>query len=162
MSPRRAGPGPSRGTATAHFVLAFGALLVVAPVLWVIAAGFRTQISLLMGEVLFTPSLASFREVLFSKTSDFLLNYRNSILVGLASTAISLTAGTMAAWSLYRMRWPRCVIHGFPGWARLPDAPAGRAAPGAWYRMARSVGLRTRCSASCSPMRRSTCRWRYG
>ncbi len=52
------------------------------PVIWVIAAGFRTQISLLTGEFLFTPVLSNFAEVLFSKTSDFLVNYRNSMIVG--------------------------------------------------------------------------------
>jgi ABC-type spermidine/putrescine transport system permease subunit I len=49
-------------------------LLVVLPFLWVVAAGFRTQINLLMGEVWFEPTLAAYREVLFSRTSDFLLN----------------------------------------------------------------------------------------
>ncbi len=70
------------------------------PVVWVVAAGFRTQISLLIGEFFFTPNLDNFREVLFSKTSDFLLNYRNSVIVGLASTLLCLArrdAGRMVA-----------------------------------------------------------------
>ena len=58
------------------------ALIVLVPVVWIVAAGFRTQISLLIGEFFFTPVLTNFTEVLFSKTSDFLVNYRNSLIVG--------------------------------------------------------------------------------
>ena len=57
-----------------HLSLAAAALDVIAPVDLTVAAGFRTQISLLMGDVLFTPIWSNFAEVLFSKTSDFLLN----------------------------------------------------------------------------------------
>jgi multiple sugar transport system permease protein len=57
------------------------ALVVLTPVLWVIAAGFRTQIALLIGEFWFTPVLTSFQEVLFSKTSVFLTNFGNALVV---------------------------------------------------------------------------------
>ena len=66
--------------------LLLGGLLVVLPFAWVVSAGFRTQISLLMGDAWFTPTLAAFEEVLFSRTSTFLHNARNSVVVGLAST----------------------------------------------------------------------------
>ncbi|MFI5015323.1 MAG: carbohydrate ABC transporter permease [Hyphomicrobiales bacterium] len=124
-----------------HLILFTAALVVVTPVLWVIAAGFRTQISLLVGDLLFTPTLASFREVLFSKTSDFLLNYRNSIVVGLSSMAICLAAATLAAWSLHRMRWPRWTVHGFLAWALAFQMIPPVALASAWYTLARLVGL---------------------
>ena len=47
-------------------LIAVGAGILV-PVIWVITAGFRTQISLLTGEFLFTPVLSNFTEVLFSR-----------------------------------------------------------------------------------------------
>lgn len=125
----------------AHAVLVFAAAIVVAPVLWVVAAGFRTQISLLMGDFAFTPVLMNFAEVLFSKTSDFLLNYRNSIFVGLTSTALCLTIGTLGAWSLHRMRWPFWVRHAFLGWALVFHMIPPIALAQAWYVMARGVGL---------------------
>ncbi len=77
-----------RGDVLVYVVLSIAAAVVVAPVIWVIAAGFRTQISLLMGQFFFTPVLMNFAEVLFSKTSDYLINYRNSLFVGVASTAL--------------------------------------------------------------------------
>ncbi|PZO81194.1 MAG: carbohydrate ABC transporter permease, partial [Mesorhizobium amorphae] len=124
-----------------HAVLAMSALLVVVPVVWTVAAGFRTQISLLMGETLFTPVLFNFAEVLFSKTSDFLLNYRNSILVGVVSTVLCLVIGTLAAWSLRRMRWPRWVPNIFLAWMLIFHMIPPVALASAWYTMARTVGL---------------------
>ncbi|CAH1648128.1 MAG: carbohydrate ABC transporter permease [Chelatococcus sp.] len=124
-----------------HAFLIAAAIAVVAPVVWVIAAGFRTQISLLTGEFFFTPVLTSFTEVLFSKTSDFLVNYRNSLIVGLISTALCLVIATLAAWSLHRMRWPRWVVHVFLAWALLFHMIPPIALAGAWFTMARAVGL---------------------
>jgi multiple sugar transport system permease protein len=137
---RRAPPLDTRGLLS-HAVLIAAAILVIVPVVWVVAAGFRTQISLLTGELLFTPVLTSFAEVLFSKTSDFLINYRNSLIVGLASTALCLVTATLAAWSLHRMRWPGWVVHIFLAWALLFHMIPPIALAGAWFTMARMVGL---------------------
>lgn len=121
-------------------LIAVGAAILV-PVIWVISAGFRTQISLLTGEFLFSPVLSNFTEVLFSKTSDFLVNYRNSLIVGSASTVLCLAIATLAAWSLARLDWPRWVVHVFLGWALLFQMLPPLALAGAWYTMARAVGL---------------------
>ncbi|MCB1493239.1 MAG: carbohydrate ABC transporter permease [Rhodobiaceae bacterium] len=124
-----------------YTALIVAAAIVVTPVLWIVAAGFRTQISLLMGQVFFNPILANFSEVLFSKASDFLINFRNSAVVGILSTAICVAAGTLAAWSLERMRWPRWVAHSFLGWVMIFQMIPPVALASAWYTMARSVGL---------------------
>ena len=128
-------------TAGAHAVLIAAGALVLVPVFWVAAAGFKTHISLLTGEFLFTPVWSNFSEVLFSKTSDFLLNYRNSLVVGIASTLLCLFVATLAAWSLHRMRWPAWVPHVFLGWALLFHMIPPIALAGAWFTMARTVGL---------------------
>jgi multiple sugar transport system permease protein len=130
-----------RSTLGTHVVLVLSALAVVAPVAWVVAAGFRTQISLLIGEFFFTPVLTNFEEVLFSKTSDFLLNYRNSLFVGIASTCLCVVVATLGAWSLHRMRWPAWVPAIFLAWAMLFHMIPPIALAGAWFTMARTVGL---------------------
>lgn len=124
-----------------HLALAACAVIVVAPILWTVAAGFRTQISLLMGEVLFTPIWSNFAEVLWSKTSDFLLNYRNSIIVGLLSTILCLVVATLCAFSLNRMRWPSWVPHIFLAWTMIFHMIPPVALASAWFSMARTVGL---------------------
>jgi multiple sugar transport system permease protein len=137
----RRAPVLDRRGLVSHAVLIAAAVVVIVPVVWVVAAGFRTQISLLTGEVLFTPVLTSFAEVLFSKTSDFLINYRNSLIVGLASTLLCLATATLAAWSLHRMPWPGWVVHIFLAWALLFHMIPPIALASAWFTMARMVGL---------------------
>jgi multiple sugar transport system permease protein len=124
-----------------HAVLLLAALLVLVPFLWVVAAGFRTPISLLVGETLFTPVLSNFDDVLFTKTSDFGLNFRNSLLVGLSSTVLCLVIATLAAWSLHRMRWPIWVVHSFFGWALVFHMIPPIALAGAWFALFRFIGL---------------------
>jgi multiple sugar transport system permease protein len=135
-------PVRARGTVVALYAALIAAtIVVVAPVVWVCAAGFRTQISLLMGQLFFTPVLMNFREVLFSKTSDFILNYRNSIIVGGLSTLLCVSIATLAAWSLDRMSWPRWVVHVFLGWALIFHMIPPVALASAWYTLERAVGL---------------------
>jgi multiple sugar transport system permease protein len=124
-----------------HITLAIGAALVLVPIIWTVAAGFRTQISLLMGDVLFTPIGSNFAEVLWSKTSDFLLNYRNSIIVGIASTVLCVVVATLAAFSLNRMRWPAWTVHLFLAWTMIFHMIPPVALASAWFTMARAVGL---------------------
>lgn len=124
-----------------HLVLAITAALVLVPIIWTVAAGFRTQISLLMGDVLFTPIGSNFAEVLWSKTSDFLLNYRNSIIVGVVSTVLCVVVATLAAFSLNRMRWPAWTVHLFLAWTMIFHMIPPVALASAWFSMARAVGL---------------------
>lgn len=124
-----------------HVLLGFAAIAVLAPVAWVAAAGFRTQISLLIGEFWFTPNLASFQEVLFSKTSEFLKNFGNSLVVGIISTLIVLVAATLGAWSLHRMRWPGWIKHSFLVWTLVFHMIPPITLAGAWYTLFRAIGL---------------------
>jgi multiple sugar transport system permease protein len=128
-------------SALVHAVLIGFALLILIPVIWTVAAGFRTQISLLMGDLFFTPVFFNFTEVLFSKTSDFLVNYRNSLIVGITSTVLCLVVATLAAWSLHRMRWPRWIPNIFLAWTLIFHMIPPVALASAWYTMARTVGL---------------------
>jgi multiple sugar transport system permease protein len=122
-------------------VLVLVALGIAVPIAWIGEAGFRTQISLLTGQLFFQPTLAAFQDVLFSSTSDFLLNYRNSFIIGLLSTALCVLAGTLAAWSLERLDWPGWVRHSFLGWAMVFQMIPPVALASAWFEMERAVHL---------------------
>lgn len=124
-----------------HLALVLCALVVIAPIVWTVGAGFRTQISLLMGHMTFTPIWNNFNEVLWSKTSDFLLNYRNSIIVGVASTFLCVVVATLAAFSLNRLKWPGWVVHIFLAWTMIFHMIPPVALASAWFGMARAVGL---------------------
>ena len=52
-------PSERRGVGLFHIFLLMVAVFVLVPFVWIVAAGFKTQISLLQGEIFFTPSLNS-------------------------------------------------------------------------------------------------------
>lgn len=90
--------------------LIVSAVIVLGPFLWITSAAFKRPIDILLGKVRFKPVLSNFDELLFSKGSDFALNFANSMIVGLASTAIVLVITSMAAYAMYRLKWPRWVV----------------------------------------------------
>jgi multiple sugar transport system permease protein len=108
---------------------------------WIGLAAFKTQISLMIGAVAFSPTLANFRELLFSSTSDYLVNFRNSLVIATASTLIVLVVSTLAAYSIERLGWPRWVVHVFLLGAAVFNAIPAITLVGAWYVMFRSLGL---------------------
>jgi multiple sugar transport system permease protein len=124
-----------------HAALMTAGALVVVPFLWITLAAFKTQISLMMGELTFQPTLANFDEVLFSKTSDYAANYLNSAFVASASTIAVLVVATLAAYSLGRLRWPRWTVHLVLLWAVVFHMLPPITLVGAWFTMLRTVGL---------------------
>jgi multiple sugar transport system permease protein len=123
-----------------HAVLVLGALVVILPVVWIAFAAFKTQIALLRGDLVFTPYLGNFEELLFSKASDYPANFLSSALVASVSTAVVLFIATLAAYSMYRLRWPgwvpASVLMGSLVFHMIPPITL----VGPWYVMFRSIG----------------------
>jgi len=124
-----------------HGILLLAALIVIFPFLWILSASFKKQIDLLMGRILFEPTLSSYIDVLFARTSDFVGNFGNSIIIGSVSTFLVLATATLAAFSLYRMRWPSWVLHSLLGWSIVFHMIPPITLAGAWYGMFRAIGL---------------------
>jgi len=124
-----------------HTGLAVAALIVLFPFAWIALAAFKTQISLLSGEVAFTPTAANFDELLFSSTSDYIANFANSFVIAGCSTLIVLATATLAAYSIERMTWPRMAVHAFLLGAAVFNAIPAITLVGAWYVMFRAIGL---------------------
>jgi multiple sugar transport system permease protein len=124
-----------------HATLLGAAIIVLFPFTWIALAAFKTQIALTIGQVAFTPTLANFRELLLSSTSDYLANFANSLIVASGSTAIVLVVSTLAAYSIERLRWPRAAVHGFLFGAAIFNAIPAITMVGAWYVLFRAVGL---------------------
>jgi multiple sugar transport system permease protein len=92
-----------------HAILVLCAGIVVLPAAWVGLAAFKTQIALLRGDVLFTPYLGNFDELLFSRSADYGAHFVNSFVVASLATAIVLVVATLAAYSMHRLRCPAWV-----------------------------------------------------
>ena len=127
--------------AAMHGVLCLAGAITLVPFLWIAAAAFKTQIALLTGALAFKPVLSNFAEVLFSKTSDYPVNFANSLLVAALSTALVLVIGTLAAYSVSRLAWPRWVGAALLLWAILFHMIPPITLVGTWYVMFRSIGL---------------------
>lgn len=134
-------PAARGGMALSHLFLAVVAAFVLVPFFWIVAAGFKTQISLLQGEIFFAPTLASFREVLFSKTTEFLDNTLNSVIVAAGSTAVILVAATLGGYAIERMRTPRWIVHALLGWAVVFHMVPPITLVAAWFPLYRELGL---------------------
>jgi len=124
-----------------HAGLIAAAILVLFPFVWIALAAFKTQIALMIGAVTFTPTTANFNELLFSSTSDYIDNFGNSLIIATASTLVVLTVGTLAAYSIERLGWPRWVVHSFLLGAAVFNAVPAITLVGAWYVMFRALGL---------------------
>jgi multiple sugar transport system permease protein len=124
-----------------HAALLAAAAVVLIPFLWITAAAFKTQIALLTGALAFTPTLANMNELLFSKTSEYLHNFSNSLIVAVTSTAVVLTVATLAAHALVRRQAPGWLIHGLLGWSIAFHIIPPITMAGAWFTMFRTVGL---------------------
>ena len=124
-----------------HLFLLAVAVFVLVPFVWIVAAGFKTQISLLQGEIFFTPTLASFREVLFSRTTEFMNNVFNSFVVAAASTAAILVAATLGGYAIERLNTPRWAVNTMLGWAVVFHMVPPITLVAAWFPIYREIGL---------------------
>lgn len=124
-----------------HAVILLAVVAVLLPFLWIIAASFKTEINITMGRVLFTPTLANFNELLFSRGSRFLHNFGNSFVVALVSTVLCLVVGTLGAYSLHRLHGPGWIRHSLLGWSMLYYMTPQMTLVGSWYLLFRMLGL---------------------
>ncbi len=121
--------------------LMLAALLILVPFLWVASAAFKRRIDLLVGKIVFEPVLSNFEEILFSRGSDFTLNFINSLIVGVASTVVVLLIASMTAYSMLRLRWPRWVTPVLFLWVVFFHMIPGIVIVSAWFVMFQYVGL---------------------
>ncbi len=117
------------------------AALIVLPTLWVLSNAFKYKIAIITGQVLATPTLDNFRELLFSRQSHFLWNLWNSAVVAVVSTAIVIVIATMAAFTLDRLRVPGWIRWAVLGWAILFQMLPTLTFVGSWYVMWAQAGL---------------------
>jgi multiple sugar transport system permease protein len=138
---------PSGTHLVSHVLLLFAVVMVLFPFLWIAAAAFKRPIALLLGTVQFSPTLSNFQEVLASKTSDYVSNFANSLIIACASTAIVLVVGLLGAYSLVRLRWPRWVTLVFLIWALMFQMLPPVTLAGAWFELFDAMGHRNTLTA---------------
>ena len=131
----------TRARVAGWVLIALALVIVVAPFLWILLNSFKNQISILSGAWLFTPTLDNYADVLFSRRSDFGHGVLTSLIVATVSTAVVLVVATLAAYSLYRLRWSRVVVAVFLGWMLAFHVIPVITLVGPWYLVFKALGL---------------------
>jgi ABC-type glycerol-3-phosphate transport system permease component len=75
------------------------------PVYWIIATSIKTDLAIYREPTLVpsAPTLANYQQILFD--SNFLTYVKNSFIVAIATTALAMICGTMAAYAISRLRF---------------------------------------------------------
>ncbi|MBV1708077.1 MAG: carbohydrate ABC transporter permease [Hyphomicrobiales bacterium] len=123
------------------FLLTLSAFIIVAPFLWVALQSFKYEIQILQGTWFTEPTLHNYVDVLWSQRSDFLKNVLNSMIVAGVSTICVLVVGTLAAYSLARLRWKRWIAAGFLAWTLVFNMIPPLTLVGPWFLIFREIGL---------------------
>lgn len=124
-----------------YLLLALGVLIIVFPFLWVALQSFKYEIEILKGSWIFPPTLFNYEDVLWSRRSDFPKNVLNSFIVAVISTAFVLVVGTLAAYSLARLKWHKWISGAFLGWTLIFNMIPPLTLVGPWYLIFREIGL---------------------
>ncbi|MCY3779996.1 MAG: hypothetical protein OXG78_06785, partial [Chloroflexi bacterium] len=95
----------NRSTVLQYAVLIVLALIALGPIIVMFITSFKTQVDIMSSESMwvFQPTLDNYTHVFENKFDLFL---RNSIIVSLASTVLSLLVAGMAAYALSRLEFP--------------------------------------------------------
>ena len=121
--------------------LTAGVLSIVVPFLFILATSFKYEIAIMQGRFWFDPTWHNYLDVLFGRRSNFIGNIVNSLIVAGISTLIVLSVGTLAAYSLSRLKWARWVSAVFLGWTMLFNTIPVLTVVGPWYLMFQQIGL---------------------
>lgn len=87
--------------------IAFVLALFTFPIYWLFGMSLKqnVQITAWPPQFIFTPTLENFDYVLFSSGTPYLRYLRNSLIVALATTAVTIGAGALGAYSLSRFHF---------------------------------------------------------
>ena len=134
---------PFKGKAKLFGYLAaiIACLIILFPFLWIFINSIKYQIDIYTGTLNFTPTIANYSRVLFSKQSNFILNTQNSAIVAVFSTILVMIVGTLAAYSLNRHPWAPWIKQGLMVWTLLFYMIPAITLVGPWFLIFRQIGL---------------------
>ena len=123
------------------FLVACALILVAAPFVWIVMVSLKYQIAILMGQFPFDVTWANYQQVLFGKSSEFMVNVMNSLIVAVVSTALVLVVGTLAAYSLAWRRMSGMFRVVFLAWTIIFNIIPPITLVGPWYLIFRDLGM---------------------
>jgi multiple sugar transport system permease protein len=124
-----------------YALLALSAATVVVPFLWILMTSFKHEIAIYTGALVFAPTSDNYNDILLGARSNFPHYVANSLIVAAVSTVVVLAVGTLAAYSLARLRWASWISKAFLGWTLLYNMIPVLTIVGPWYLLFQRIGL---------------------
>jgi multiple sugar transport system permease protein len=124
-----------------HLVASGYAILIIAPMVWILSNSFKRPIDILMGTTIAPMTISNYISILASRQSNFLANLLNSAIVATLSTALALLVATLAAFTVVRLSPPRWATFLLLGWALVFHMLPTLTFVGSWYVMFAQAGL---------------------
>lgn len=134
-------PFKGRHLLVGYVLLTLAALVVALPFLWILLTSFKHEIAIYSGALWFAPTMQNYIDVMLGPRSNFPHNVQNSLIVATVSTGVVLVVGTLAAYSLARMRWAAWISRGFLGWTLFFHMIPVLTIVGPWYLLFQRIGL---------------------
>lgn len=132
---------PSPGQVVRTLLMLVVVALTLGPVVYTLLTSLKYLRDVITGSLLFTPTLENYATLFNPTESNFVRLALNSLVVGLASTLLVVSVGALAAYSLARFRWSPAVKGLVLGWLLFLNMLPAVVFVGAYYLIARSVGV---------------------
>lgn len=86
------------------------------PFIWVMLTSLKTFRDIMGGGFAFAPTARNYTELFLRRGTEFPAYTRNSLIIGVSSTALCLFAGSLAAYAVSRFRFPLGIGKIVLGW----------------------------------------------
>lgn len=83
-----------------YFVLTIQALVIIFPILYIVLSSFKIRAEVFSTYLIFTPTLANFRKILFE--TNYFQVFKNSLLISLSTVVVTLLLAIPAAYGFSR------------------------------------------------------------
>ncbi|MFA3919455.1 carbohydrate ABC transporter permease [Ruegeria hyattellae] len=124
-----------------HSWLMLSVFAILFPFLWIALSGFKREIDIAMSRISFAPVWSNYEELLFSKSSTYLTNFLNSVIVSFSATVLCVGIATLAAHSLRRHKWPIFAVSAILIFSMIFNMTPAMTLVGAWHSLFVKVGI---------------------
>ncbi len=132
---------PLYATILLNGILMIMVLLILFPVFYIFLTSLKRTADIYSGALLFEPVFSNYREIFTGSRSNFADLTRNSLIVSAAVAAICGIVGSLAAYSVSRMRLSRWLTGGILVWLLFVNMMPPVVFVTPYYLWTRSIGI---------------------
>lgn len=115
--------------------------VILFPIFYIVQTSLKSTADIYSGTFFFEPRIANYQEIFTGSRSNFADLTRNSLIVATGVAIISGSVGSLAAYSLTRLKWPRWMTGGILVWLLFVNMMPPIVFVSPYYLWARAVGI---------------------